>query len=316
VKTVWHTAFAGGGDKVRHPGIRRFATFGFLGLIWGSEWITSRAIDLPPLNALAARYAMAAIVLAFIAGIRRPPLPDLRRVWIAALTGVTLLAIPSILLAWATSRVSPGLLVVLLAMTPLIAALFEGRASGALLPPLIGGVAGTALIASHALSFSGIQWLGAAAVIVSAVLVAASIVIIKRKLTETSPLLISAIQFPIAAFTVGFASLAFEHPARLDLSPAAIQVEAGLAVLGNVIAFPLYYWLLKSMEGFQLTASQWLITVVGLMEGLLIVQAAPNWRIVVGIAIIIASLWILATTLAGDDTPPGTPLNLQVTPRN
>jgi len=290
--------------------------FALLGFIWGSEWVTSRAIDAPPLISLAFRYAIATIILALIVGLRRIPLPALRAASITALTGVTLLAVPSVLLAWATSRVSPGLLVVVLAMTPLLAALLEARASGALLTALIGGVAGTALIASHALSFSGIQWVGAGAVLLSAISIAASVVLIKRKLSETSALMLAAIQFPAAAIAVGLASLAFENYANLDVSRQAIQVEIGLALFANVVAFPLYYWLLKSMESFQLTASQWLITVIGLVEGMLIVQAAPNWRIIAGIAIVIASLWVLFRIRLNDDTPHETILNLQVTPPN
>ena len=301
---------------MQNSGIRRIAVFALLAFIWGSEWVTSRAIDAPPLSALAFRYAIATVVLAFIVGIRRPSLPDLRQISVAAVSGITLLALPSILLVWATSRVSPGLLVVLLAMTPLIAALLEGRASGTLLTPLIGGIAGTALIASHALSFSAMQWAGVVAVVISAVFVAASILTIKRRLFETPATVIAAIQFPVAALAVGLASLAFEHHANVDVYREAIQVEAGLAYLGNLLAYPLYYSLLKRLESFQLTASQWLITVIGLAEGLVIVRAVPNWRIITGVAIVIASLWILFRSRPAEDTPHSTLLNLRVTPPN
>jgi drug/metabolite transporter (DMT)-like permease len=65
-------------------------------------------------------------------------------------------------------------------MTPLLAALMEGRASGGLLVPLVGGVAGAALLSSQGLSFGLTQWAGAAAVLVAGLLIAASVVWVKR----------------------------------------------------------------------------------------------------------------------------------------
>ena len=124
---------------------RLLALFALVGIIWGSEWLVTRDLDSPPLGALALRYAMAAVVLGAIFLVRRIPLPMLRMVVISAITGITFAAAPVLLIGWARERVSPGLLVVIFAMTPLIAALMEGRASGGFLISLVGGVAGTAL---------------------------------------------------------------------------------------------------------------------------------------------------------------------------
>ena len=121
---------------------RLTATFAMLGLIWGSEWLITRDLDSPPIGALALRYAMAAVLLGAVVLVSRIPLPGLRLVAVSALTGISFATVPILLIGWASRRVSPGLLVVILAMTPLLAALMEGRASGGLLVPLVGGVAG------------------------------------------------------------------------------------------------------------------------------------------------------------------------------
>jgi hypothetical protein len=61
-----------------------------------------------------------------------------------------------------------------------------------------------------------------------------------------------------------------------------VRSEAVLAIARSALALPLYYWLLHRMESFQLTASQWLVTVVGVSEGLMLVREAPGWRLLVG----------------------------------
>ena len=43
--------------------IRSIAAFGLLGILWGSEWIFTRDSDVPPLQAMALRCAIAAVVL-------------------------------------------------------------------------------------------------------------------------------------------------------------------------------------------------------------------------------------------------------------
>ncbi len=283
--------------------MRQIAILTFLSLIWGSEWIAMSAMDAPPLQILALRYAVAALILGTVVILRGIPLQSLQSLGIAALVGLSLLAIPAVLVAWGSSRISPGLLVVILAMTPLIAALFEGRASGALLTALMGGVGGTALIASQALSFVWTQWAGATAILISAVSVAASVVAIKRKLLQVPPILRAATQFAAGAALVSAASLVFERHAYFRMTPKSIALEVMVALLANVVAYPLYYSLFKDMESFQLTASQWLSTAVGLGEGFLVIKGIPSWRIVSGMAVLLFSLVALLKTRAGEDGP-------------
>ena len=292
------------GESQLNMAKRQIAIFAFIGLIWGSEWIAMSAMDAPPLRILAFRYAVAALTLGAVVLTHRIQLQNARRLWIAASTGVGLLVIPSILLTWGSSRISPGLLVVVLALTPLIAALFEGRASGVLLSALIGGVGGTALIASQALSFGWTQWAGATAILIAAVSVAASVVTIKRELLEISPIVLAAIQLAAGATLMGGASLAFERHAYSRIIPRAIALEIAMALVANVVAYPLYYSLFRSMESFQLTALQWLSTVAGLTEGLVVVKELPSGRIIAGAGLLLVSLLVLLRTRATDDEPP------------
>jgi len=289
---------------------RPVAVFLLLGLIWGSEWLPTRAVEMPLLRSLATQYAVAALLLGGIIAVRRIGLPRRRQLMAMAITGVTFAALPAILTVWARERISPGLLVVILAMTPLIAALLEGRAEGVWLAPLIGGVGGTALLASQGLSFSSQQWTGGAGVLLAAVLIAGSVIYVKRKLSEAQPIVIAAVQLATAAICVALASLAIEGHLDLAWTRSSAILEVSLAIFGRALAYPLYYWLVRRMESFQVTSSLWVATAAGVAESLILVRHGPSWRIASGIVILAASLWALWRTGPGDEEP----FTLAITP--
>jgi len=288
---------------------RSIAVFLLLGLIWGSEWFATRAIEAPPLRSLALRYAVAALVLGGVIAVFRIRLPRRRQLLATSVTGLTFGALPAILAVWATERISPGLLVVILAMTPLIAALLEGQAEGVWLAPLIGGVGGTALLASQGLSFAASQLAGSVAVLFAAVLIAGSVVYVKRKLSDVQPIVIAAIQLATAGICVALASLVVEGRFDLAWRWSSAVPELSLAILGSALAYPIYYWLVRRMESFQVTASQWVATVAGVAEGLVLLQSAPSWRILAGAAILLLSFVALLKTEPEDEAP----LTIQLT---
>ena len=82
-----------------------------------------------------------------------------------------------------------------------------------------------------------------------------------------------------------------------------VWTEAVLALAGGAFALPLFYWLLRRLESFQLTASQWMVTVVGVCEGLVLVREVPGWRLMLGIAILLASLFVLLAAKPGREAP-------------
>jgi drug/metabolite transporter (DMT)-like permease len=282
---------------------RSLAVFLLIGVLWGSEWLVTRNLETPPIGALALRYAMAAVVLGAVVLMSGIPLPRLRLAAISALTGISFAAVPALLIGWASPRVSPGLLVVILAMTPLLAALMEGQASGRLLVPLVGGVAGTTLIASQGLSFALTQWVGAAAVLAAGVLIAASVLWVKRVLAAVPVVPLAAIQLAAAAACIALWSFSVEGRFGFVWSGRLVRTEAVLAIAGSALALPPYYWLLRRLESFQLTASQWLVTVVGVSEGLMLVREAPRWRLLAGGGILLASLGSLLGTSPGQEEP-------------
>jgi drug/metabolite transporter (DMT)-like permease len=271
------------------------------GVIWGSEWVVTRGLDAPALGGLALRYGLAAVLLGGVAGLRRTPLPERRSLAVSAICGIGFLVVPAVLTAWASQRVSPGLLVVMLSLAPLLAALIEGRASGGLLAPLVGGVGGTAVLASQGLSFSAAQWMGGLAALLAAVSIAGSVVVTKRRLECVAPLWMAVVQLAAGTIVAGVLSGVLEGRAALDWSWRSFAVEAILAVAGSVLSLPIYYWLLRRLESFQLTASQWVVTLAALGGSWVLAGMAPGWRVLAGAGVLMASGTLLLLSRPGDD---------------
>ncbi len=270
-----------------------------------------QAIGAPPLRALAVRYAIAGMILALVIAVRRIRLPDRRSLLAAAILGVTMLAFPAVLTSWAAERISPGLLVMILAMTPLLAALFEGRA-GDWLPPLVGGVGGSALLLAQGLSFGAIQWAGVLATFAAAAAMAGSIVYVKRRLSGVDPLVLAGMEFVTGCAALISASLMMEGHSDWLWTRQSLIWEIVLAIAGNALAFPLYYSLLRRLESFQLASTQWLVTLLSVGEGLILLRQRPSWELLGGSAVVAASLWSLLTRQSRDDEP----LTIQITPRS
>jgi drug/metabolite transporter (DMT)-like permease len=233
---------------------------------------------------------LAGVILLALCLWKRTRMPGAGALLYGALSGVTMLVLPTVLTVWASGRISPGLLVVILSTAPLIAALWEGRARGGLLTVIVAGVGGTCLLASQALSFDVIQWAGALAVLAASISVAGSLVFLRRELSYLQVGPLAAVQFCVAAVLLGFCSRWLEGPFSVRLSLTEWGMQLVLAVLGGVVAFPAYYWLLRRQESFVAAASQWMVTLMGVLEGVLVVQERPSWRLVAGSLVVAASL--------------------------
>jgi drug/metabolite transporter (DMT)-like permease len=218
---------------------RQLALFLIIGLIWGSEWIARQAIDAPPLLALALRYGLAALLLGVVVVARRVQTPRRRDVIESSVLGLTFLAIPAVLTLWAGQRLSPGLLLVILSMVPLLAVLLENRAAGVPLP-LIGGVGGTALLLAPSLSFELTQLPGALAVLAAAVSIAGSIFYIKTRLSTADPMVLAASQFAASALALVAASLILEGKPVWGWTSRSLASEVVLALVANALAFPIF----------------------------------------------------------------------------
>lgn len=275
--------------------------FAVVGTLWGSAWIPASIVlrALPALRAGAVRFALAAIFAASLALIVRlrnraaiPRTPALLRHSIVL--GLTALALPYALTAFAAGQVSPGTVAVLFAFMPLAALLLSREAMSAAIPALVIGVGGVAFLVAQGLSFSAAQWKGAVITLCAVVLGAFSLNYAKTRLLRSDLLASTSIQFACAAISLGLLS-AFSERGKPSVWSQEILLPLlilGVAISG--LSLPLMYWLLMEIESWQVASLQWSATLIAVAESAWLLQAVPSLDMWAGAALIAgATIWLL-----------------------
>jgi drug/metabolite transporter (DMT)-like permease len=80
------------------------------------------------------------------------------------------------------------------------------------------------------------------------------------------------------------------NPFHLHWTPKAVGSLAYLVVVGSVIAFGLYYWLVSHMDVTKTMLIALVTPVVAVILGMLTLHEKLNWRLLAGGACIISSL--------------------------
>ncbi len=264
--------------------------------------------DLPGLQVFAFRCLVASILLALFA-IRARPLLTPGTILRSTALGVFLIAAPVVLLTQAPN-ISPGLAILLFAMTPLLAAVAEnvvnanhGELTGA--PYMLGGLLGIAFLVRGTLSFSASQGLSVAYIALAVLAVALSMVKAKQWLRgENLPATI-AIQLLAAAVTTGLFSLHQDGATFAGWQRSSFFWLLMLSMISSALAYVLFYRLLAEYRASQLSALQWIIPVISLSETAAYIHHLPAWDSLAGGAVaLICAILLLRSQVSGTTGPP------------
>jgi drug/metabolite transporter (DMT)-like permease len=83
------------------------------------------------------------------------------------------------------------------------------------------------------------------------------------------------------------------NPFRFNWTPVAVLSLAYLVIVGSVIAFGLYYWLVGRMDVTNTMLIALVTPVVAVVLGILVLNERPNWRILAGGACIISGIGLI-----------------------
>jgi drug/metabolite transporter (DMT)-like permease len=223
--------------------------------IWSSTWLAIKIglADLPPISFVSFRFLIAAAIL-FAICFRRFPFPKrLTDYSFLALTGILTFTVNYGLLFWGEQYVSSGLAAILQATIPtfgLVFAHFYLPAEPMKWERLLGAflaLAGVAIICAKLLDFQGIMafW-GGVAIVVGAASAAYANVLIKAHRTQFAPAIMAAWQMLFALVPLILVGLWSEgNPLHFHWSKMAVACLSYLALVGSVLAFLLFYWLIN-----------------------------------------------------------------------
>jgi len=273
-------------------------------LIWGSTWLFIKLglEDLPPLTFAGIRFLIASLILLALLKIRGQSLPKSRRDWmLLATVGVMAFSLNYGLLFWGEQYISSGLAALLQATAPafgLVIAHFYlpgEKMTAAKIVGVLVGVVGVGVIFSSQLSIAGPQALaGSLALLLSAVFVAYSNVIVKAYCRHLEPTVLAAGQMVCGLVLLLLIGIPLEgNPLKFHWTPMALVALLYLAIVGSVIAFILYYWLMKNMDVTKTLLIALVTPVVAVTLGMIVLKETLEWRTLAGGMMIISGIGLI-----------------------
>lgn len=256
-----------------------YALLGLTCLAWGSTWLVIKwGIDeVPPLTAAALRFLLAGGVMATIAPWLVPREGGGRPPWLVVIAqGVCQFTLNYALVYYSETVLPSGLVSVLWSVFPLLVALgghFVTKAERLQARQWLGGViafGGVTLLfltdVAH-ISRDAIAW--GLLVLLAPVAVSASTLLIKQRAGGASSILINRDSMLIGSGLLFLLAFLFERDQPRTFSPAALGSIAYLALIGSVLTFGVYMWLLRHLSAYLLSLTSFITPILALSFGAL-----------------------------------------------
>ncbi len=284
-----------------------------LALIWGSTWMFIKIglEDLPPISFAGIRFVLASLILLSIVAARRAPLPRRRSDWLLIIsTGVLSFALNYGLLFWGEQHISSGLAALLQATIPafglVIAHLYlpGERLTAAKVAGVLLGVAGVGVVFSNQLEVAGPKALwGSAAIVAGAVFVAYANVLVKARGEHLDRAQLAAGQMMCGLVPLMIIGWATEgSPFGFRWTARAVVSLLYLTVVGSVVAFLLFYWLVRNMDVTKTMLIALVTPLFAVLLGMAVLGERLTWRTLAGGALIMSGIGVVVLRrLRGDE---------------
>lgn len=262
-------------------------------VIWGSTWLFIKLglENLPPITFAGIRFVIACAILFLLIRVRGISLPNNRRDWgLLALTGVLSFSLNYGLVFWGEQYISSGLAALLQATLPAFGLVIahihlpSERMTWSKIFGVVIGFAGVAVVFSNQLAIAGGKALaGCVALVLSAFFAAYSNVLVKAHGRKLEPAILAAGQMFFGLIPLLLIGIPLEgNPFHFHWTPMALVAMLYLAVVGSVIAFLLYYWLIQNMNVTNTMLIAMVTPVVAVVLGMVVLGEDLSWRTVAG----------------------------------
>lgn len=281
---------ARGSDRDR---LNAVAAFVALCAIWGSTWLAIKVglRDLPPISFAGVRFALAALILYGIVAVRGLRLPWAARDWRLLLwTGLLSITVNYALVFWAELHISSGLAAVLNATIPLFGLPLAHRLLEAepMTPHKVGGVVlgvlGMAIVFAAELGGNTptAAW-ASVGVLIASLAGAQAGVLVKARGTHLDPAVLAGVQMAFGSVPLLVGGALLEgNPLELAWTPTALLSLGYLTVVGSVVAFLIYYWLIRHIEVTRVLLIPLITPLVAVLLGYAFLGERIGWGTAVG----------------------------------
>jgi len=284
-----------------------------LAAIWGASYmfIAIGLRDLDPVMIAFLRIALAALVLAPFAASRRAFAGLRERLAILVLLGAVQAAGPWVLLALGQQEVSSSLAGILVASTPIFAALLairfdrEERAEGLRLVGVGVGIGGVVVLLGLDLGGSSAALLGGLAIVLASLGYAIGGFMVKHRFGPVQPIGIAA-GVMLASTILLAPAAAFYLPAEMPaIGPVA--AVAALGVVGTGIAFVIFYELMTTVGPARTFVVTYLAPAFAVVYGAALLDEEITVATIAGLALIVGGSYLAAEGRLPWARPPSRP---------
>ena len=270
-----------------------------LATLWGASYtfIKIGVESIPPVTFIAARTAIAAVVLLGVLQWRGVAMPMDLAVWRRFLFQACLNSvIPYTLIAWAEQSVDAGLATILNSSAPIFAFILtcclarQQSATGRQLFGVVSGMIGICLIVGvQAVSGIG-QQLTAQLAIVAATVCYAGAAIFGRNFRGLDPMLPAAGSMVCGAIVLVPISIVMDHPWTLAPSGRSVVALISLSVFSTALAFTIYFRLIQTLGPVGTTSQAYLRVPIGVAIGVAFLGESLAPTTLIGLVCVIAGV--------------------------
>ncbi len=252
------------------------ALYALICLIWGSTWLAIKVglVGVPPFLGAGLRFLIAALIIGAVLAFRRRRihLTDDDKICVVSL-GLLVFWLDYAAVYWAETRISSGLTALLFSTMPLMTSLLSAfwtrgeTLNGRKIAGILVGVVGTALLFWPDDRLGASQALGMLAALFGSLCASVNLVTMKKRGRESDPFVLNFFGMGIGALCLLAMSAALESWPAVSWTRSNLAALAYLSVVGSVVAFWIYYYLIKRMDATMVSLTTLVIPIVALVLG-------------------------------------------------
>ena len=270
-------------------------------LIWGSTWLAIKVglVGVPPFLAAGLRFLLSAAIAGPVLAARRRPIELTRDDKVCVLSlGFLVFWLDYACVYWAEVHISSGLTAVLFSTMPLMTALLSAfwtrneTLNARKVAGILVGVAGTALLFWPHERFGLMHALGMLSALTGSLCAAINLVAMKKHGQRSDPLVLNFLGMTLGAACLLLMSAALERWSTVVWTRSNVLAIFYLAVFGSLIAFSMYYYLIKRIDATIVSLSTLIIPIVALALGRVFLHETVTPAAVPGIVTILAGVGI------------------------
>lgn len=281
---------------------RVWTGFVIVSWVWGSTWLAIKIglHSVPPMIGAGMRFLIASAILFIIVKVRKievPLSPNFRRLYLTLI--FFSYAIPYGVVYWCQQFIPSGLSSILFGAYPLWVALISHfmltneRLDTFKVAGIILGFIGVFVIFSKDAHWTDAKgFIGMAGILSTTLMQAFALVMIKKYAQPVSPFALNLVGMSVAGVLLFLSGLVVESIGRVVWDAAAIGSILYLAVIGSVVAFVSYHWLLKRVEAVYLSLVSFINPIIAVLLGAIVLDETLAAGVFIGASLVLVGILI------------------------